>query len=52
MNEMKLRTNRAGQKLGLKKPAQKFWFSTQLPGVSMKPMMPLIRNRLIQAAMK
>ena len=48
----KVRKKRLGQKLGLKNPCQKFCVFSHAPGVSMKPMMPLIRNRLSQANTK
>jgi len=37
---------------GLKKPSQKLFVSSQTPGVSMKSMMPLMKNRESQAKMK
>ena len=41
-----------GKQVGLKKPFQNWWFSTQLPEVSMKVMIPLITTMLAKAAMK
>ena len=44
--------NMAGNMVGLKNPDQKLPSSSQLPGVSMKSMIPLIRKRDSQANMK
>src|SRR5262249_27795066 len=41
-----------GQKLALKKPDQRECVSTQRPGVSWNERMPLIQNRLNQAAVE
>ena len=43
--EKKVRNTSGGQKVGLKKPSQKDLVLIQSPGVSMNPMMPVMRNR-------
>ena len=45
LRHMAKRKISCGQNDGLKKPSQKSRVSIQSPGVSMKPMMPLIMNR-------
>ena len=48
--ETTVRKHRLGQKLGLKKPSKTLPVSTHFPGVSCHEMMPLMRNKLAQAA--
>ena len=43
--DMAVRKKRAGHMVGLKKPSQKLLVSSQSPGVSMKPIIPLIKNK-------
>src|SRR5262249_16578337 len=50
VSDATVRYNSDGQKPGLKKPAQSECVSIQSPGVSCQERMPLIQNRLAQAA--
>ena len=50
--ESDVRKKSAGHMVGLKKPSQKLLVLSQFPGVSMKSIIPLIKNKESQAKIK